>query len=295
MHCHTVTRRSPFPSSLLGSRSNASRALQSLLNIKAVAVATSSFNNFNLPEATSPKAKEVVQPSMEGFDTQQQQFMAMMMHMQNNRSVPGAYLRRSGPALEKDTILGRLLAVGLPVRDAKVTGQFANAARRTMQDVNSVKEGLRKTNMVHLELSTQIVKALLKGGKESRNGALSWFKDALIVNCRAGGDVNYRDQSKNSATHTMLNVATVLLKLSAPFVGSEEKRKLIDPSFVWTKEAHGGVYAIEGDEKVDRLNCDSAVPSNVDPNAPAKDFNFITNCFFLTARALNLGLFPLTR
>ncbi|GMH92464.1 hypothetical protein TL16_g12355 [Triparma laevis f. inornata] len=274
--------------------SNSSRALQSLLNIKAVAVATSSFPNFNLPSSSSPVAKEVVQPSMDGFDTQQQQFMAMMLRMQNNRSVPGAYLRRSGPALETSTILGRLLSLGLPTRDPKVTSQFANAARRTMQDVNNVKEGLRKTNMVHLELSTQIVKALLKGGKESRNGALAWFKDSLIVNCRAGGDVNYRDASKNSSTHTMLNIATVLLKLSGPFVGSEEKRKLIDPSFVWSEEAHGGVYASSGDEKVDRLNCDTPTPKNVDPNQPAKDFNFITNCFFLTARALNLGLFPLT-
>ena len=91
----------------------------------------------------------------------------------------------------------------------------------------------------------------------------------------------------------MLNVTQALLKLSQPFVNDPEKRKLINVGFIWNENAHLGVYSTSGDSKVDRLGGQEATESKP-TTCSNEDFNFITQCFFLTARALNLGLFPLT-
>lgn len=152
---------------------------------------------------------------------------------------------------------------------------------------------MRKQSKAVRDATDALIMSLLKGGAPSRTSVLTWLADALLVNISATVSFQYRDSSKVSSQHTLLNIAQALLKLSMPFVNDAKKRKLIDVRFVSNENAHLGVYTTTGDDKVDRLGGEEAAQSKPTDSSNG-DFNFTTQCFFLTARALNLGLFPLT-
>ena len=125
---------------LLDSQSaKAGRSLQALSNfagVKKAAKALVKHAKFLMPPESSDTAKEMVSTSADnpsGFSAQQQHFMRMM----NLPSVPPTYPRRSGPALEKSTVLGVVLSVGLPFRAPLMLGNFQNPARLTMQQAGS--------------------------------------------------------------------------------------------------------------------------------------------------------------
>lgn len=115
---------------------------------------------------------------------------------------------------------------------------------------------------------------------------MAWFQDALLVNI--GATAMRPDPKKVSANATLNNALMVMLKLCEPFVGNEKKQHLIDPGFVSTPSAHGGVYAT-GAEGVPRLG-------EVDEETLPKEYNpknsFIPLCFFLCARFIHLGYAP---
>eukprot|EP00520_Triparma_pacifica_P017474 CAMPEP_0118638712 /NCGR_PEP_ID=MMETSP0785-20121206/3841_1 /TAXON_ID=91992 /ORGANISM="Bolidomonas pacifica, Strain CCMP 1866" /LENGTH=1167 /DNA_ID=CAMNT_0006530001 /DNA_START=130 /DNA_END=3631 /DNA_ORIENTATION=+ len=278
---------------------HACRALTALFSYKPAALVTVKENSFLLPPASSPNANTIVTPDLTGYDVAQQNFMRMMMSMQARHGnaaggmPPRAYKQRSGPALEK-TLLGTFLSLGLPLRDSNFVAQFNNAARRTMVDINNVRSSLRKQNKGVRDSTDALVMSLLKGGAPSRTSVLNVsLADALLVNISATQSYQYRDASKVTSQHALLNITQALLKLSMPFVNDAKKRKLINVGFLSNENAHLGVYTTSGDNKVDRLGGEEA-PQSQPTNSSNGDFNFTTQCFFLTARALNLGLFPLT-
>ena len=162
-----------------------------------------------------------------------------------------------------------------------------------MIDINNVRGSLRKQGKAVRDATDALIMSLLKGGAPSRTSVLTWLADALLVNISATVSFQYRDSSKVSSQHALLNIAQALLKLALPFVNDTKKRKLIDVGFVSNENAHLGVYTTTGDNKVDRLGGEEA-PQSKPTDSSNGDFNFSTQCFFLTARALNLGLFPLT-
>ena len=157
------------------------------------------------------------------------------------------------PLAPSQTLLGTFLSLGLPIRDPTFAGQFQNAARRTAVDIANVRSSLRKQNKGVHDATDTLIMSLLKGGAVSRTSVLTWLADSLLVNISATVSFQYRDPSKASSHHTLLNITHALLKLSMPFVNDPKKRKLIDVGFVSNESAHLGVYTTTGDNKVDRL------------------------------------------
>ena len=117
----------------------AARSLQALASLAAVKKAAKvlvKHPKFLMPPEGSPGAQEMVSSSSDnpsGFSAQQQQFMRLM----NLPSAPPTFPRRSGPALEKTTVLGVVLSVGLPFRSPLMLTNFQNPARLTMQQCGS--------------------------------------------------------------------------------------------------------------------------------------------------------------
>jgi len=261
-------------------------ALTALCSHKKAALELTKHDSFLLPPPTSPQAQERITPPLPtppaNASSQQQRFFRMMQSLSQNRN---GYLRRSGPALEKETVLGLVMRLGLPMDNPSVSGPFANAAGRTLSDVNKSIDGMRRQWKVYLDGVYAFVRGLVTAGAQARNQVMSWIIDALLVN--VGATAMRPDRSKVSNSQTLLNLCITLLKLCEPFL-NPKKIHLIDPLFPSTATAHGGVFAMTGDDAVPRLAENPSPPSTkYDPKN-----TFIPQCFFFTTRALHLGIVP---
>ena len=78
------------------------------------------------------------------------------------------YLRRSGPALEKETVLGLVLRLGLPAEHPSVSSSFSNAASRTKKDVGQSVDGMRRQLELYQNKCNELVKQLVIAGEASR-------------------------------------------------------------------------------------------------------------------------------
>jgi Ubiquitin elongating factor core len=253
---------------------------------KKVANIITGLSNFLLPPPDSPTAKEKVSPDASsippGASPQQRQFLLLMQAM--NRE---DYLKRSGPALEKDTILGLVLRIGCPRDHPSTTGSFPNVLA-TKDSVEKTIDHMRRQLTAYQGTCNTLIRALVTAGADARQKVTQWITDALLVN--VGATAMRPDHTKVSKTPLLMNLYSILLKLCEPFVESKAKEALIDPGFVSSEKDHGGVYIRTGDDAVSRLvennasSCESYEPKN----------SFIPICFFLTARALHLSFVPLT-
>eukprot|EP00977_Amphora_coffeiformis_P008858 scaffold1999_cov153-Amphora_coffeaeformis.AAC.18 len=252
-------------------------ALVSLCMHKKAALAVTRHDAFLLPAAGTPQAAERVTPPMPG-NRLLQHFMA---------GINPPYLRRSGPGLEKHTLLGLCLRVGTPKNNPAFNG--TNILRQSMSAMEAATNTQRGQLRVYQTACNQLLMNLIKGGPTARGRVMDWFRDALLVN--VGASATRPDPSKVSSQSFLLNLSVVLMKLCEPFVNSVSKHPLIDTGFLSSPSAHGGVFTTEGDWAVSRLG-DSEDSAN--DHQPMDDYNpknaFIPHVCFFTARSLHLGL-----
>jgi hypothetical protein len=252
-------------------------ALAALAMHKDTAKEMSLLSNFLLPKAGSSAAKELVRPQISPGN---------LFQMFSGENRP--YKRRSGPGLEKQTILGLALRIGIPLKANPAfttTGIFS----MSVNAIDGVNTQQRNKLVAHQEACNQLIKALIKAGEEPRARFMDWVRDALLVNY--GADAMRPDPSKVSSTNLLLNLSVVLLKLCEPLVAdADNKIQTIKPSFV-SSANHGGVFETEGDHAVPRLGSksddDAVMLEAYDPKN-----KFISPCFFFCARSLHYGLCP---
>ena len=262
-------------------------ALRALCSHKKAAIAFTKMNKFLLPPPDSPEASARITPAMPqpppGATAQQMQLWHMMQRMSNaNRS---GYIHRSGPGIEKQTILGMVMRQGVPESHPSVNSSFSNAASRTKKDINKNIEGYRRQLENYQTKCNELVFQLLIAGEDARQVVMKWFTDALLVNVNAGG--TRPDRTKVSSTEFLLNLSVVLLKLCEPVMNNSKKSLLVLPGFVNSQKDHGGVYDLTGSDHLPRLgeNIDSSKEYN-------PDNKFIPFCFFFCSRALALSIVP---
>jgi len=145
---------------------------------KKVVSAITSMPNFLLPPLNSPIATERVSTEFMPFSSADgnsnngsdpQRFIRMMMAMsRGNRGSGTGYLRRSGPALEKDTLLGSILKIGLPMDHPQIFSSFKNAATKTMSDISKANEGLRKQLSIYQEAIHSLIRSWITAGEDCR-------------------------------------------------------------------------------------------------------------------------------
>ncbi|KAL7517620.1 hypothetical protein ACHAWX_002527 [Stephanocyclus meneghinianus] len=262
-------------------------ALRELCIHKKATIAFTKMKNFSLPAANTAEASERITPPMPtpppGATAQQIQLFQMMQRMSNN--IRTGYIYRSGPGIEKQTILGMVLRQGLPESHPSVGASFSNAATRTKKDVNQNVETYRRALEFYQNKCNELVKQLVIAGEDARKMVIRWFTDALLVNVNAGG--TRPDRTKVSSTEFLLNLSVVLLKLCEPIINDPKKALLVDPGFVNSPKDHGGVYDLAGNDQLPRLG------ENIDTNKPYQPNNsFIPFCFFFCSRALALSIVP---
>jgi ubiquitin conjugation factor E4 B len=196
--------------------------------------------------------------------------------------------RANGRAFEDNSVLGPFFAcAGLqdvypPARpdvretcfgDRRSTGDAEGAVNTLRTTVNQVQDGLY-----------QAVYGMLRHGGDTREAVVRWL--AAGVNANAGRS-KIQHQPLACASHGgAANLSAVALRLAAPFAdpGSRKFMK-IDPNYV-----RSATCKLNLGEVTRVLAAADAVEAGMLPAAqePA-GWSFITECFFLTARALHLG------
>lgn len=251
-------------------------AFSALCSHKKAAEALTKHEKFLLPREGTPQASEMIRPAL---PTQAGNFFQLLAGGQN------AYKKRSGKALELQTIIGIVLRLGAPKTNQAFSPQ--SILTQSQDSVERTTSQQRSHLHLHQEACTQFIKAMLKGGSVAVSNVMQWFTDAMLVN--TGASAMRPDPSKVSSTNLLLNLSVVLLKLCEPFVDDEKKMKLIDPGFVSSAADNGGIFPLSGDDMVARLG-ERAEDSMTDSYNPKN--TFIPQTFFLCSRSLHYGMCP---
>jgi len=144
-------------------------ALTALCSDKKAAIIVARTPQFLLPSDRSTEASERVSvsipPPPAGATPQQLSIYRMMTAVTQGRQ---SYLKRSGPALEKETLLGLVLRLGTPMESSAVTSQFQNVARSSRSDVKKRTDALRRQLKVYQDAVHSFLRSLITAGEEAR-------------------------------------------------------------------------------------------------------------------------------
>lgn len=136
-------------------------AITSVCIHKEAAKVLTQMDSFLLPPAESEEAKKMVDPPPvpQGAD-----FMTrLMMQMRNH-----GYLKRSGPALDKETVLGACLKVGIPKNNNPAFNQ-TSILSQTVESVERTSSSQRQQLRVYQDACYQLIMQLIKAGPEARS------------------------------------------------------------------------------------------------------------------------------
>lgn len=158
-------------------------ALTALCGHKKAALAMTQSPNFLLPPAESPQAQERITPpppSMPPNATpQQQQIFRLMQAM--NRGANTGYLKRSGPALDKETLLGLVMRLGCPRDSPAVASSFGNILNQSVDSVDKIVQSHQRQLRVYQDTVNQLIRCLITAGADSR------YQVRFINDCRLVG------------------------------------------------------------------------------------------------------------
>lgn len=145
-------------------------ALSALCGHKKAGAAVTQAPNFLLPPADSPQAQERITPPPPtlppGATAQQERFFRLMQAM--NRG-GGSYLKRSGPALDKETVLGLVLRLGCPRDNPSVTAPFGNILMQSMDSIEKTIHSQQRQLRIYQDACNQLIRCLITAGAEPRN------------------------------------------------------------------------------------------------------------------------------
>jgi hypothetical protein len=143
-------------------------ALKELCSNKKAACCLTNLPSFLLPPANSPQASEWVDgpppPQIpRGANPNQIRFIRQLQEMSNSR------MRRSGRGLEKDTVLGNVLRLGLSWKHESILSSFSNPVRRSPKDIDQISSGYRRQLESYQNKCNELIRQLVVAGEEPRN------------------------------------------------------------------------------------------------------------------------------
>ncbi|KAG1711371.1 hypothetical protein DVH05_008625 [Phytophthora capsici] len=189
----------------------------------------------------------------------------------------------TGRRLQDATALGLLLRFSCN-QDPAITQMFTNITKRTKNDVdNSILTIRNKLDSVQTTVS-DIFTLLLKAGGPAREQVLAWLEQAMQVNVERAKE---NPDANITATNGMfVNLTMVLLKLCGPFLAPKSKKaQLIKTEYLTTQNP---LFPYD-ETRLVGTGTDNTSGQDDRSILNTSDFNFITRCYFITARAMHLG------
>ncbi|KAG7211137.1 hypothetical protein KM043_010462 [Ampulex compressa] len=206
----------------------------------------------------------------------------------------GTLERANGLAYE-NTLLGALLSLNcLP----KTMGAPFDFFEKPLQQSSAATEGNIWTALDALQEALQkIFHSLLKCSTEVRGLTLSWIGNCLCANANRGKLWNGQNNNGFGTMSCvsdgfMLNLGNVLLRLCQPFCAKpcDSSAPKIDPTYCAAEVTDAKDGQARGVHLSGMATETCLIPAPEGRGRPvAKSFAFITECFFFTHRALDLG------
>ncbi|GAB5033245.1 ubiquitin conjugation factor e4 b [Nannochloropsis oceanica] len=201
-------------------------------------------------------------------------------------------MQRNGRVHENYTTLGVLFRLGFPETDPEVLAKFDQSERRSQQEVDGKMKTLQQQLKAHQAALTELLPTLLKAGGICKSRTIQWLSESLALNLEAVKS-QPNEQVKSSNTF-LINLGSVLLGMCGNFVGDEKKRTMIDERFLGDPKLNGGAFPpdltmlkpLAGGEDGGEGGAGAARGAGEGKG----EFNFLTQCMFLTWRALHLGM-----
>uniref|UniRef100_A0A1B0FYA7 Ubiquitin conjugation factor E4 A n=1 Tax=Phlebotomus papatasi TaxID=29031 RepID=A0A1B0FYA7_PHLPP len=187
-----------------------------------------------------------------------------------------------------ESLLGQLLSLSIaPKRDE---GQFEYYERPT----EALSSNLTSSLWSYLKSLQDELHAIFKGfllmGGSIRAKALTWIGDCIHVNFRRGQIWNAHAMPMLPSTASdafSIGLAGVLLRLCQPLLKPQLKVLLVDPTYAAVPEDQRSSRDVHM-RAVDKETC--LLPTAEGESRPvAEKYNFITECFFMAHKAIDLG------
>ncbi|XP_012254969.2 ubiquitin conjugation factor E4 A [Athalia rosae] len=194
-----------------------------------------------------------------------------------------------------DTLLGALLCLSCLPKTTEAPFDFFD---KPLQQSVASAEGNIWTALDGLSISLhKVFHTLLKCSAEVRHKTLKWIADCLHANAGRGKIWNTDNDAWVSRSHTvsdgfMLNLSSVLLRLCQPFCSKLNDSKLlrIDPTYCSVEARNEEESRSRGLHARGMSGETCLIPTPEGESRPAAEtFGFVTECFYLTHRALDLG------
>lgn len=193
-----------------------------------------------------------------------------------------------------DTIFGQLLRISiLPKNHSGPYEYFNNVAADEMA---SQRQSLWNYLKLHLDSIAELFKGFLLCGGETRARMLEWIGQCLHANAARGQLWNSHNPAagmfgamKTVPDSFMLGLAGVMLRLCKPLLKPQLKVLLVDPTYcatVASERTERSVHMVDADKETCLIPTEEGETRLVAPN-----YNFVTECFFMTHKAIDLGEF----
>jgi hypothetical protein len=189
-------------------------------------------------------------------------------------------------AQEHQTLLGRVLRICASPQDPKMYAIFKDAFKTNPKIIDGNIKQLRSKVQSVQHQAHELVLLLLKAGKDSKEAVLRWLTQALVLNNEA---TKSRPNPLIGASQGFqVNLCALFLRLCRPFLSDSGKLAKVDWSFIESKDALDFISAdatklLPPDQRSEEMDVDTVTRKE-------GGFNFITQSFFMCARALNEGV-----
>lgn len=203
----------------------------------------------------------------------------MMLRMMGFRAIETAGV--AGAAIEHQTILGRLLRFATDPLDPKLLAMFRNAHHESRVVTEGNINHLRTMNLTVQNYGHDLIMSLLKAGKESKEQTMRWLTETIAFNVEA--EKGRPSPLVASSEGFRNNFAAVMLRICRPVVTDVEKLRKVDWGFLASQES-AQIYRPDSTKLAPASLCEETAGP-----LTQHEFNFITQSFFMTWRAVHLG------
>ncbi|XP_058461045.1 ubiquitin conjugation factor E4 A [Malaya genurostris] len=193
-----------------------------------------------------------------------------------------------------ESLLGRLLSLSILPRNQNGPYEyFENPLGTNRSAYENLSSSLWNYTKMHLESMHLFIKGFLLLGGDVRSKILTWIGRCLHANAPRGQIWNTHQAQNIFGNLTTapdsfsVNLAGLLLRLCQPLLKPQLKVLIVDPTYCAVKEPQKQAKGVHMQD-TEKETCLLPVDEN-ESRLEADKYNFVTECFFMTHKAIDLG------
>lgn len=192
-----------------------------------------------------------------------------------------------------ETLFGQLLRLSILPKNQNGPAEYFEGIMNT-QDT-SISGSLWTAHRHHLDNVHSVFRALLGHAGETRTKMLKWIGDCLQANVARGKLWNAHNPTGDmfgalttASDSFMIGLAGVMLRLCKPLLKPSLRVMMVDPTYCSVPSGDRAAKGVNMSD-MDKETC--LIPRRDDTEVliTADTYNFVTECFFMTHKALDLS------